>query len=123
MTDDKCGATNDDHQVLIKVEYDVKDDGDGGLEPSAASIHSHVHNVPTEVAAQTLVIIAVKMLADHMAHDMFEGMSDHTAAHAMGTAASKAFLTAVLHHLPDSFDLLSVAVPDDLSELLGEGNN
>lgn len=121
MTDDNCGASDDDHQVLVKIEFDLREEEGDGVTIAAATIQSHIHNVPIEVASQTLLTIAVKMLGDDMAHKMFGGIDNHNLAHTMGVAAAKVFLTNLINELPETIELTSLDIPDDVSELL-EGN-
>ena len=121
MTDeDECGRDEDVHEVTLSIEFELREDDDGSFEPMAAAIHTHIHNVPVEAAAQTLVIIAHKMLSEHMAHTTFESCPSHELSHAMGRAAAEAFLLAAMKNGPKDEDVITTTIPDDISELLGE---
>ncbi len=116
--DDRCGSGDDDHEVLVKIEFDPHEDPDGTFHPGQATIHSHVHNVPPEVAAQTMVVVAHKILSDHMAHTTFEHMVDHTMAHAMAAAAASAMLAETVKQIPEHAEMVPLVVPDDISSLI-----
>lgn len=98
--EDECGRDEDQHEVVLSIEFEIQEDEDGSFEPVAAAIRTHIHNVPVEAAAQTLVIIAQKMLGDHMAHTTFESCPSHELSHAMGHAAAEAFLIQAMKHGP-----------------------
>lgn len=116
--EDRCGSGEDDHEVLVKIEFDTSESDDGVIHCGSATIHSHVHNVPPEAAAQTLVMVAHKILAEHMAHTMFETCSDHTVAHAMADAAAAAMLAATASQIPGKAEMIPLEVPDDISSLI-----
>jgi hypothetical protein len=116
--EDRCGSGDDDHEVLVKVEFDVTVDADGELHPGQAVIHSHVHNVPPTVAAQTLVVVAHKILSDHMAHDTFAHIEDHALAHTMAEGAASAVLLETARNIPGKAEMVPVVVPDDISSLI-----
>lgn len=111
--EDRCGSGEDDHEVLVKIEFDVSE-GDTNL----GTVHSHIHNVSPEVAAQSLVIAAHRILSDYMAHTAFESCADHHMAHAMADGAASAALAEVARNVPTSADITAVAIPDDISSLI-----
>lgn len=117
---DECAENDGLHEVDIHVEFDVVEDEDGDPEPRAAAVRTHIHNVPIEAATQTLVMVAQKMLSDHMAHAIFGTCPSHELAHAMGRAAATAFLIEAIKNTPSGGDVVSTIIPDDISELLGE---
>jgi hypothetical protein len=117
MSDDQCGRDENAHEVIVNVEFTIEEHGDV-IKPQLAVIHSHVHNVPHELAASTLLTVAHKLLADHMAHDTFESVSNHSLAHAMGRASAAAYLIEALKTMPDEDSAVSAYVPDDISSLL-----
>jgi hypothetical protein len=119
MDDGECGGDDEVHEVLIKVEFEVVEDEDGHVHPVAASISSHVHNVPLEVAAATLTLVATKILSDHMAHETFGTFGETDLAYRLSSAAAKEFLIDAIRKVPDDLDIISTTVPDDISELLG----
>lgn len=116
--DDLCGRGEDDHEVVVNIEFELTTDGDGDVSPAAAGIRSHIHNVPVDLAATTLVIVATKFLADHMAHDTFDGCPSHALAHTLANAAAKAYLIDTIKRLPESIDDIALVIPDDISSLL-----
>jgi hypothetical protein len=117
---DECEHDDDVHEVTIGIEYElVEGDEEGTVDARAAAIHSHVHNVPPEIAAQTLVIVAHKMLSDYMAHTTFESVPNHEIAHAMAHAAAAVLLIESIKSMPPE-NMISTIIPDDISELLGE---
>lgn len=113
-----CTMGEDEHGLYFRAEYELVEDEDGDCRPVGASIHTHLHGVPAPAAAATLAMAAVKMLSDHMAHDIFESIGLHSLAHAMASAAAKQYLIHAIESLPDNTDDYSMAVPDDISELL-----
>ena len=115
-----CAENDGKHEVNIGIEFELIEDEDGDFEPRAAAVRTHVHNVPLEAAAQTLVIVAHKMLSDHMAHTTFESCPNHELSHAMGRAAAAAFLIEAIKHAPTGEDVISTIIPNDISELLGD---
>lgn len=115
-----CELNDDDHELIVNVEYVLGQDDEGNFVPRAAAIRSHVHGVPVEVAAQTLVIIAHKILGDHMAHEQFEAVPNERLKHAMGKAAAGVYLIEAIKHAPSEDDIVSTVIPDDISELLGD---
>jgi hypothetical protein len=121
MTDEsECEENDGAHEVSVNIEFELHEDEDGDLEPVAAAVRTHIHNVPVEAAAQTLVIIASKMLGDHMAHTTFGSCPSHELAHAMGRAAAQAFLIEAIKNGPRDEDVISTIIPNDISELFGE---
>lgn len=117
--DGECIEDEGVHEVMIRVEFEVVEDEDGHVHPVAASIGSHVHNVPLEVAAATLTLIATKILSDHMAQENFGMFGEGELAHTLGVNAAKVFLIDAIRKLPDDLEIISTSVPDDISELLG----
>jgi len=111
---------DDQHIVNIEIEFEIVSDEDDEVDVRAAAIRSHVHGVPLALAAQTLVITAHKILADHMAHTLFEGAPNHEVAHAMAHAAAAAYLIEAVKNAPTPDEVISTMIPDDISELLGE---
>lgn len=122
MTDeDECEHDDDQHEVTIGIEYElVEGEEEGTVDARAAAIQTHIHNVPVEIAAQTLVIIAHKLLSDHMAHTLFESCPNHEIAHAMGRAAAAVLLGEAVKNMPSPENMISTIIPDDISELLGD---
>lgn len=119
MTDaDQCGEGEDDHKVFVSVEYDIAESEEGKIEASAAVTRTHLHNVPPEVAAGTLMLVAHKILSDHMAHSTFEDVPNHGLAHAMAHAAAIAYLVEGVKNLPMDTGAFAIEVPDDISALL-----
>ena len=122
MTDEENFEDEDDdqHVVNIEIEFEIFETDDDEVDVRAAAIRTHVHGVPLALAAQTLVISAHKILADHMAHTLFEGAPNHEIAHAMAHAAAAAFLIEAVKNAPTAEEVISTMIPDDISELLGE---
>lgn len=118
-TSDSCGEGEDDHTFSLRLEFELQEEEDGRVSPSTIAIHSHIHNCPSEAVAETLVIVAHKMLSDAMAHNAFENVADHSIAHRMGQAAASAMLAEVLRRAPEALSM-EVQVPDDISELTGD---
>jgi len=118
--EDDCGRDENVHEVSVNIEFVLDEGEDGSFEPRAAAISSHLHNVPPEAAAQTLVIIAHKIIGDHMAHTTFESCPSEVLKHAMGRAAAAALLIETLKNAPSPEDMISTIIPDDISELLGD---
>lgn len=116
--DDTCGEGDDDHTVFVKIEYDITEDEEGRVNANSAAIRSHIHNVPAQVAAGTLILAAHKILSDHMAHTTFEDIADHGLAHAMAHAAAVAFIVQGTKEIPMDLEAISIDVPDDISALL-----
>ena len=115
---DTCGSGEDEHEVLVKIEFDVTHGEDGSITAGAATIHSHVHNVPPEAAATTLVAAAHKILSDHMAHTTFGECPSHELAHAMASAAASAMLAQAANDTPNNGEVIPLVVPDDISSLV-----
>jgi hypothetical protein len=115
-----CAENDGNHEVNLNIEFELVEDADGDFEPRAAAVRTHVHNVPIEAATQTLVMVASKMLGDHMAHTTFESCPSHELAHAMGRAAAAAFLIEAIKNTPTGDDVISTVIPNDISELLGD---
>jgi hypothetical protein len=115
--EDHCGREDDEHAVSVQIQFGLTEDEDGDVMPVAAAVNSHVHNVPVELAATTLLVVAHKFLADHMAHETFDGFG-HKIAHAMADASAKAYLIQVISNMPDHVTAISIDVPDDISTLL-----
>jgi len=118
-----CPLGEDAHEVVVNIEFDLEDTADGErVSVKSASIRSHIHQVPHEVAAQSLILIAVRMLVEHLAHDAFAGFENDELAHAMARASATAYAMEMLKNLPNSIEVVA-SIPDDISELLEEGNN
>lgn len=113
----ECSWSEDEHGMIFRAEYEVVGDEDGNCHPIGASVNTHLHGVPPEAATATMVMAAVKMLADHMAHTTF-GMFADNVAHVMATAAAKAYLTSAIESLSDDSDEYAMEIPNDISELL-----
>lgn len=118
--DEDCVENDGKFEVSIGIEFEMVTDEDGDLVPRAAAVRTHVHNVPLEAATRTLVMVAQKMLSDHMAHTLFEGCPSHELAHAMARAAATAYLTDAIKNTPFGGDVVSTIIPDDISELFGD---
>lgn len=117
--EDDCGRGEDAHEVSVNIEFELKKDSDGDVTVAGAGIRSHIHNVPVEAAIGTLLIAAHKMLADHMAHENFEGCLNHEIAHAMGRAAASAYMIELIKTMPEAVEV-EVVIPDDIRELMGD---
>lgn len=113
---------DDDTPVVeLHMEFELGEDEDGDVVAQSCAIHSHVHGVPPNIAAETLLIVIHKMVAESMAHTVFEGVGNKELAHAMGRASAAAYLIEAIKHLPEAeTETVSLHVPDDASELLGE---
>lgn len=114
----KCDRDDTGHSFQAEIEFHLEDgDEDDGV-PSAAAIHTHVHNVPTEIVVQTLVMMAHKMMSDHLAHGAFGGSPNHLIAHSMGRAAAGAYLMNMVQNVPSDDSFMNIDIPDDASALL-----
>jgi hypothetical protein len=118
--DDRCQAGDDDHVVTVNIDYLLEDDEDGDTCVKAAGVHSHIHGVPHLIAAQTLLVLAQNMIKDFLAHEAFEGCTNHELRHAMAEAAAPVYMKQLIDDMPTSVSTVDFAVPNDLSELLGE---
>lgn len=115
----ECDETEDDHTFSLHLGFELQTLDDGRVGPAAVAIRSHMHNVPPMVVAETLVVVAHKILSDHMAHENFGHIEEHQIAHVMGSAAAQALLREVLQRAPGALHE-QITVPDDISELLGD---
>jgi len=128
MSDDKenhednffnCTAGDDERRYQLEVEFDYGegDEPTVGL-PALASIHTHLHNVSQDAVAQTLIILAHSMVAEHLAHKAFKDCPSPALAHIMGKAAASAYLKEMIDNVPKAVQVESTTVPNDISELL-----
>ncbi len=117
--DDKCGAGDDEHIVTARIEYFVKEDEDH-IEVKGAAVSSHIHGVPPQVAAQTLLVVVHRAVVGWLAHDVFAGMPSSELAHAMAEASASVYMKQMIDDLPETVQELDIAVPNDISELLGD---
>jgi muconolactone delta-isomerase len=115
---DECGLGEDDHAVFFRVEYEVTVDEDDNVNAQAATVDSHLHGVPAPIAAGTIMLAAVRMMSDHMAHTMFDVIGNHELAHELAHAAAKQYMIHAIKSLPEDHDGYSVSIPNDISELL-----
>lgn len=114
--DEPCNEDEGGHTFDLSLGFDLGET-DGRVHPVSITVRTHIHNVPAMVVCETLVTIAHKMLSEHMAHDNFSHVEDHSVAHLMGSAAATALLSEVLKRAPEALHA-EVVVPDDISELM-----
>ena len=121
MTDaeHECNTEDGKHTFDLNLEYELAEDEDGRIHPTAIMVRSHMHNVPQGVIAETMVTVAHKIMSEHMAHDSFAHIGDHEVAHHVAAVAASALLTEVLRRAPEALHA-EVQVPDDISELMGD---
>jgi hypothetical protein len=113
-----CNKDDEAHSFQLEIDFHIDEADADQMIPSAAAIHTHVHNVPTEIVVQTLIIMAHRMMSDHLAHGVFGGAPNHIIAHSMASAAAGAYLTNMVNNVPDENSLEQVSIPDDASSLL-----
>jgi hypothetical protein len=115
-----CSLGDDDHAVVVRIEYMVREDEDGDVTVMAANIQSHVHGVPPLDAARTLMITAQRLVAQGLADSIFDGCPDEGLKHALADASAGVYMKKMLEELPEGVEEIEFSVPNDLSEMLGE---
>jgi hypothetical protein len=109
-----CPDEDGARELLVKCEF-----GPNTSEGSAegVSIQTHVHNVTPDMAATALLVVAHKIVSDHLAHTTFEACPSHELAHTMASAAAEAYLIDAIRNARKQ-NLEEVIIPDDVSSLL-----
>lgn len=115
-----CTSGDDEHRFTLDVRYMMTDDDGGDSDVTAAEIHSHIHGVPPMTVAKTLLFMAQNIAMQALAHSIFEDCPDEDLKHAMAGAAATVYIRKMLDELPSMATVINFAVPNDLSELLGE---
>ena len=109
-----CPDEGGARELLVKCEFGP--DGESGS-TDGVSISTHVHNVTPDMAATALLVVAHKIVSDHLAHTTFDACPSHDLAHAMASAAAEAYLIDAIKGARKQ-NLEEVIIPDDASSLL-----
>jgi hypothetical protein len=116
---DHCGKSDDDHIVTVRIEFYIEKSEDGErINMKGAAINSHIHGVPPQVAAQTLLVIVERTVVGWLAHDVFDGLPSSELAHAMAVASAPVYIKQMIDDLPEALEALEIDVPNDISELM-----